>query len=103
MSNPRVGVIGVGAMGQNHARVVAELPGVELAGVADASAETARSVADRFGVAAYSDYESLLDAGVDAVVKPQPSTFGLAGWHFQPFLPPDPLYPLVVHRPTIGS
>ena len=73
MSNPRVGVIGVGAMGQNHARVVAELPGVELAGVADASAETARSVADRFGVAAYSDYESLLDAGVDAVVIAVPT------------------------------
>src|SRR5262249_55861326 len=31
----RVGVVGVGVMGANHARVLAELPGVELAGVAD--------------------------------------------------------------------
>ena len=31
----RVGVIGVGVMGSNHARVLAELPGVKLVGVAD--------------------------------------------------------------------
>ena len=31
----RAGVIGLGAMGANHARVLAELPGVELAAVAD--------------------------------------------------------------------
>ena len=31
----RVGVVGLGMMGRNHARVVHELPGVELVGVAD--------------------------------------------------------------------
>ena len=31
----RVGVVGVGVMGSNHARVFADLPGVELVGVAD--------------------------------------------------------------------
>ena len=31
----RVGVVGVGVMGSNHARVLAEFPGVILAGVAD--------------------------------------------------------------------
>ena len=30
----RVAVIGVGAMGRNHARVYSEMPGVELVGVA---------------------------------------------------------------------
>ena len=31
----RVGVVGVGVMGCNHARVLAELPAVQLVGVAD--------------------------------------------------------------------
>ena len=31
----RLGVVGVGVMGYNHARVLAELPGVHLVGVAD--------------------------------------------------------------------
>ena len=31
----RVGVVGIGVMGSNHARVLAELPGVQLVGVAD--------------------------------------------------------------------
>ena len=31
----RVGVVGVGVMGSNHARVFADLPGVKLVGVAD--------------------------------------------------------------------
>ena len=31
----RVGVIGVGVMGSNHARVFADMPGVKLVGVVD--------------------------------------------------------------------
>ena len=31
----RVGVVGIGVMGSNHARVLADLAGVTLAGVAD--------------------------------------------------------------------
>ena len=33
----RVGVIGVGSLGQHHARIYAELPGVDLVGVYDAN------------------------------------------------------------------
>lgn len=57
----RVAVIGVGAMGKNHARVYAEMPGVELVGVSDVSAATAESVAQRSGGRAYTDYRELLD------------------------------------------
>jgi predicted dehydrogenase len=40
MAGPlRAAVIGLGSMGANHARVFAELPGVELVGVADADPE----------------------------------------------------------------
>jgi predicted dehydrogenase len=36
----RIGVIGVGTMGSNHARVLAELPGVKLVGVVDPDRKT---------------------------------------------------------------
>ncbi|WP_247004842.1 Gfo/Idh/MocA family protein [Halosolutus gelatinilyticus] len=45
----RAGVIGVGAMGENHARVYSELPTVDLAGVCDRDRELARGVADEYG------------------------------------------------------
>ena len=41
----KAGVVGVGSMGRNHARVYHELPGVDLVGVADADAYQAREVA----------------------------------------------------------
>ena len=46
-------MIGVGAMGRNHARVYAEMPEVELVGVADADRATAQAVARRYGTRAY--------------------------------------------------
>ena len=57
----RVAVIGVGAMGRNHARVYWEMGGVELVGVADVNAGLAEAVATRYGTRAYSDYRRLLD------------------------------------------
>ena len=56
----RAGVVGVGSMGQNHARVYAELPGVELVGVADVDAERASEVAASHDTAALAK-EELLD------------------------------------------
>ncbi|PCR89159.1 Gfo/Idh/MocA family protein [Natrinema ejinorense] len=44
----RAGVIGVGAMGENHARVYDELPTVDLVGVTDRDDEIADRVADAF-------------------------------------------------------
>ena len=57
----KVAVIGAGAMGRNHARVYAELPGVEMVGVADADAAVAQSVARRHGGHPYAEYTRLLD------------------------------------------
>src|SRR5437879_5964504 len=34
------------------------------------------------------------------VVQPEPSPLWLFLWHFQPFLSPYPLYPLVIHLPA---
>jgi predicted dehydrogenase len=62
----KVAVIGVGHLGQHHARIYAEMPGVELAAVADISGARRREVGGRFKVPAVADYRKLLGA-VDAV------------------------------------
>ena len=59
------GVVGVGHMGRNHARIYAELPAVDLVGVADVDEDRARSVAGEHGTAAL-PRDDLLDAA-DAV------------------------------------
>ena len=45
MPNVKVGVIGVGFMGELHTRTLSEMPGIEVVGVADADVEKARKVA----------------------------------------------------------
>jgi predicted dehydrogenase len=56
----RVGVIGVGHLGQHHARLYASLPGATLVGVADADPRRAREIAERLGTAVYDDAGVLL-------------------------------------------
>ena len=61
----KVGVIGVGSMGQNHARVLAELG--DLAGVADPDVKAGGAVANRFTVSYFPEYKALLREKIDAV------------------------------------
>ncbi|MDQ2080298.1 Gfo/Idh/MocA family oxidoreductase [Xanthobacteraceae bacterium Astr-EGSB] len=63
----RLGVVGVGVMGCNHARVLAELPGITLAGIVDPDSKQAEFVGRTLGCATYPELAPLLDAGVDAV------------------------------------
>jgi UDP-N-acetylglucosamine 3-dehydrogenase len=69
----RVGVVGVGIMGSNHARVYADLPGVSLVGVADPDPRQRDFVSGALGCAAYADVEGLLAEGVDAVTIAAPT------------------------------
>lgn len=57
----KAAVIGVGDMGQNHARVYMDLEGVRLVAVADPSEAARRSIEWRFGVRTYGDYRQMLD------------------------------------------
>jgi predicted dehydrogenase len=66
MAPLRVGVWGVGAWGEKHARVYSGLPGAALAGVHDADVARARIVAERHGVPAFATADELLRA-CDAV------------------------------------
>ena len=69
----RVGVVGVGVMGSNHARVLAEFPGVVLAGVADPDRRQAHYVGSALGCPALASVTELLDHGVDAVTIAAPT------------------------------
>jgi predicted dehydrogenase len=72
MGHLRVGVIGVGHLGKEHARILATLPDVELVGVADVNLAQARAVASRWETRAFSDYRPLI-GGVDAAVIAVPT------------------------------
>lgn len=56
----RAGVIGVGHLGQHHARHYAGLPGAVLAGVCDADGARAKMIADRHGAQAWTSLDELL-------------------------------------------
>lgn len=66
----RVGLVGVGRFGQLHAAVLAALPEVHLAAIADACADRRNQVGDRHAVAArYASAEELFaDPDLDAFV-----------------------------------
>jgi len=69
----RVGVIGAGVMGSNHARVLAGLPGVTLVGIVDPlPAHRARAV-EMTGCDTFATLEELVEAGVEAVTIAAPT------------------------------
>ena len=72
MTRLRVGVVGVGHLGQHHARILTTIPGVELVGVSDADLDRATLVAAKCATTAVPDYRQLLDA-VDAVTVAVPT------------------------------
>ena len=68
MTKLGVAVIGTGQWGKNHARVYKELPSTELIAVCDVNAERAKSMAQQYGVKAYSDSSDMLkDKAIEAV------------------------------------
>jgi predicted dehydrogenase len=55
----KIAVIGVGHLGRHHARILASLPGAELAGVVDRDPRRASEIASLHGTLAYPDVRSL--------------------------------------------
>ena len=66
MSRLRTAVIGVGSLGQHHARILAAMPHADLIGVVDIKPDRAREVAAQYGTTAYSNASELVGR-VDAV------------------------------------
>src|SRR5262245_458125 len=98
MSALRLGVIGVGHLGKEHARILSGLPGVVLAGAADVNAAQAETVARRCATKAYPDYRPLLDV-IDAAVIAVPTSqhHAVAGDVLQAGIP------ALVEKPLAGT
>lgn len=79
----RVGVVGVGYLGRFHARIYADMPNVELVGVADVDSARARDVAAQHDCRAFTRAEELLPL-VDAVSIVVPTVYHAAA--ARPFL-----------------
>lgn len=72
MDKIRTAVVGVGAFGQNHARVLAGLPEAELVAVVDANEARAQEIAALHGCNALTDASALVGK-VDAVCVAAPT------------------------------
>ena len=57
----KVGVVGVGALGQHHARIYGELENAEMIGVYDANARRAGEIAKKCGCRTFATVEELAE------------------------------------------
>lgn len=62
----RCGVVGVGYLGQHHARIYNDLPECSLVGIYDVDAQAAKKIAETYGCTAFDSLEALAQA-CDAV------------------------------------
>jgi len=69
----KVGVIGVGYLGQHHARIYSEIEEAELVAVVDIDREKAATLAEKYHCEASSDYSEILPK-IDAVSIVTPTT-----------------------------
>jgi predicted dehydrogenase len=78
-ADTRIGVIGAGALGYHHIRILRDLPGAKLVGFHEARADRAAAVSTELGVRAYDSLERLLEE-IDAatIVVPTPAHFEVA-------------------------
>jgi predicted dehydrogenase len=60
MERLRLAVVGVGHLGQHHARILAAMPDVELVGVADIKPDRARAIAATYATTPYTDGAALV-------------------------------------------
>ena len=61
MHRLKVAVVGVGHLGKEHARVYAEMPGVELFGVVDIQRKQAEKVAQQYNTRYFLNYKDIID------------------------------------------
>ena len=75
----RLGVIGTGSMGKNHARIFASLPDAQFTAVLDERADIAREIAAQHGARAFAQLDAFAEA-IDAatVATPTVTHFAIA-------------------------
>ena len=74
MSKLRVAVIGVGHLGKIHARLLRQLPQVELVGIVDPIESARAQVAAEFQAPSYADHRALLGQ-IDAAIVATPTRY----------------------------
>ena len=72
MKAVNIGVIGVGHLGQHHARILNEIEGANLVGISDVNEEAGKAQADKYGVKYYKDFRELANH-VEAVTVVVPT------------------------------
>jgi predicted dehydrogenase len=98
MSRLKVAVVGVGALGRHHARILSELDSVDLVAVADTHQERGTAVAEQHQTQWVPDYRLLFDQ-VDAVSIAVPTTAHLQV--ARPFL--KRRIPVLVEKPLASD
>jgi len=73
MSTVRVGVVGVGHLGEHHTRILSQMPEAQLVGINDIDAEKGNARAEKYGTRHYQDLGELLKE-TDAVSLVVPTT-----------------------------
>lgn len=73
MERVKVGIIGVGYLGMQHARILSYLEEADLYGVADIDFKRAMQIGNRHGVRYYKNYEDMLDE-IDAGIVATPTS-----------------------------
>jgi predicted dehydrogenase len=75
-SHIRAGVVGVGSIGKNHARIYPGLPEVEFSAIFDTNRETATAVSTQYGVSAVTDLSEFAElVDVATVATPTPDHY----------------------------
>jgi predicted dehydrogenase len=69
----RIAVVGVGHLGQHHARLLASMDGVQLVGIVDTKPDRAGEIASRLGVPSFTHLGELPLDGLDAVTIAVPT------------------------------
>ena len=77
MSEFKVGVVGVGKMGEYHVGVLSEMREVDLVGVVDSDQERAKKISEQYKTRSYNNYKDLFNE-VDAVVVAVPTSLHYA-------------------------
>jgi predicted dehydrogenase len=73
MDKVKVGIIGVGYLGMQHARIISYLEEAELKAVADIDFKKALEIGNRHGVKYFQNYEDMLDE-IDAGIVSAPTS-----------------------------
>ena len=74
----KAAVIGVGHLGKHHARILASLPGISLAGVVDINRDRAAEIAREYRTAAFADAADISGLEIAVIAAPTESHAAIA-------------------------